>query len=147
MTLDIETISTILNNLKIFSSDCSLSIKKILEYNEIYSPLSDLSFILKKIGDTLSGFTLPLSKSWLPIRNIARIIAKIASIDHPVLIEKVNIKSMKCGCDSFEGSLRIDYANGTYLEGEYKWQWTAFKDTKRSYDNFTIFPIIELSKI
>jgi len=125
-----------------FSEELNQSIGKILTLIRETSPMSDTNFLLHKFDYQVPGIIVPQQNvSWLPIRNLARILGYIASLEFTTMITAVEIKSMSCGCDYFDGELQIATSAGT-TGGYYKWQWTAFPGGERSYKQFTDFPNI-----
>jgi len=140
MNLHHDTVSALEQNRRKFSDEVNTSIDIMLELIEKYSAMSDTGYLLHKFEKSFPAIRLPQGEGgWLPIRNLARIIAMIASMEFDDQINSISIDSMSCGCDYFEGSLSI-VIGGHTLEGPYKWQWTAFPERIRSYKQFTMFP-------
>jgi hypothetical protein len=104
--------------------------------------MSDINYIfytnnIKK----LSGLRISsVNASWTPIRNVMRIIAHISQLEIEEEIGEIYIESMKCGCDYFEGEIRL-ITEQESIEGRYRWQWSAFPGRETSYDKFTEFPV------
>lgn len=114
-----------------------------------YSPLSDFSFLINKAGENINLIsTVEDRSSWMPIRNVIRILAKIATLDilDTTKINEVKIEKMYCGCDYFEGDISLTLENGEKIVGAYRWQWTAFQGRDRHFNKFTIFPEIQVSE-
>jgi hypothetical protein len=107
--------------------------------------MSDINYIYysNKINK-LPGLKLSRTNaSWMPIRNVMRIIAHISQLDVGDEITEIFIESMKCGCDYFEGEIGLTTADEQSIAGPYRWQWSAFPGRETSYDKFTDFPVLK----
>ena len=148
MYLHPDTISALNNNKSKFNSDIQNSIHQIITMIKEFSPMSDINYIMYKTEKKLKGIKLPDDNgSWVPIRNIARIIAKIGDLEFGGIIDRIYIESMNCGCDYFQGDIKLNLQNDELIYGKYKWQWTAFPSNDRSFNKFTEFPMKESALI
>jgi hypothetical protein len=139
MALHANTISTIVSNSHIYSTELLASVNTLIDLAQEHSPLSDTAFLLQKTGKSIS-IRLPKNDyQWMPIRNVLRIIAQVSKTAHDRILA-IRLGNMICGCDYFEGTVEIEYTNGDKISGAYKWQWTAFPDVERSFDKFVLFP-------
>ena len=142
MVLHSETISSLDNNMGKFSNDIQKSIKDIIQMIKNYSPISDINFVKYKAEKDLKGIKLPQeNNSWVPIRNVARIIANIAKQNYEGIISRIYVESMNCGCDYFEGTLKLNIGENAQIYGTYKWKWTEFQGRDLSFNKFTDFPV------
>ncbi len=130
-----------------FSDGVNGSIKTLIDLIDKSSGLSDINYLLHNSGTNLPYIKLPeKERSWIPVRNVARILGFISSLEIDGEIDEISIESMSCGCDYFEGILSFT-SNGEEIRGPYKWQWTAFPHGERSFAQFTVFPRINESLV
>lgn len=146
MALHANTISTIVTHSHLYSTELLASVNTLIDLAQEHSPLSDTAFLLQKTGKSIS-ISLPKSDyQWMPIRNVLRIIAQVSKTAHDSILT-IQLGNMICGCDYFEGTIEIEYANGDRISGAYKWQWTAFQDPERSFDKFVLFPPLAVKSV
>ena len=138
------TLEKIQENQAKFNDKLYKEIEAAIKLATDYSPLSDFYFLIQKVGLQLSQIKTTQDRSdWIPVRNVLRIIANTASLEIDSRIAKVEIESMRCGCDYFEGTFKLTMENGEILAGPYKWQWSAFNDREKHFEKFTVFPKVE----
>lgn len=149
MVLHPQTMEALSKNKVKYSETIQNSISKLIDLIIEYSPMSDVNYILYKTGIKLPGLGLRNgdSGSWMPIRNVGRLLAKVSTQDYISPITFVEIETMECGCDYFQGKLVVSLEDGSQYQGKYRWQWTAFSGNERSFDKFTTFPIIHKTVI
>ncbi len=133
-----KTFEAIEKNSNAYSDRLKKSIEILLNLSNQFSPLSDANYLLKKLNISLEDVRLPSNGDWIPIRNVIRIIAKLGDLTQ-TKINSFDLVSMKCGCDYFEGEINA-VSEENQIKGGYRWQWTAFSEMKRYYDNFIEFP-------
>ncbi|MHA2101563.1 MAG: hypothetical protein ACW99A_23160 [Candidatus Kariarchaeaceae archaeon] len=142
MGISKTTTDVLSENTNLFSEPIRESINTIIEIAAEYSPISDLNYLVKKVNRKICGIEIEgVENSWVPIRNVIRIIAKIGEMTklEDGEITEIQINSMSIGCDYFEGHLTYTTTNKMNM-GKYKWQWTAFPGFERNYNKFTSFP-------
>ena len=133
-----KTFEAIEKNSNAYSDRLKKSIEILLNLSNQFSPLSDANYLLKKLNISLEDLRLPSNGDWIPIRNVIRIIAKLGDLS-TTKINSIDLVSMKCGCDYFEGEISA-VSEENLIKGGYKWQWTAFSNMNKSYDKFIEFP-------
>lgn len=146
MFLHSKTLHSLKEPIENFNPTLQSSVEQLIDLLNKSSPMSDINYVFYKSGiKKLAGLKLPQGEtSWMPIRNVIRIIANIASVDCNGNISTIDIRSMKSGCDYFEGEISLEIDGKRMVSGPYRWQWTAFPGYERSFDKFTIFPKITL---
>lgn len=143
MGISRETIEVIRENANHFSDELRESADLLIDLANTYSPLSDVHFLTDKGKVDLKGIRIEIDRnSWVPIRNVLRIIGKIADEAKVEVnqVTEIQINSMYAGCDYFEGHLSYTIESKGMNSGNYKWQWTAFPGYERNYDKFRLFP-------
>ena len=143
MGISQKTIDVIEENENKFSKELFGSTKKLISLALQYSPLSDINFLIRKGEEKVPGVLISTNdSSWVPIRNVVRIVGKIADSSPSEMgkVQKIEIHSMYAGCDYFKGSLSCTSETGNKTSGEYKWQWTSFPGNEKHYNKFTSFP-------
>ncbi len=143
MGISQKTVDIINENRSKFTAEVQGSTQKLINLAQQNSPLSDINFLIKKNNEKIPGVIISAGDtSWVPIRNVIRIIGKIA--DSSLLeigkVKEIEIQSMFAGCDYFKGTLSCTSDIGKQTSGEYKWQWTSFHGYDRNYNKFTLFP-------
>lgn len=156
MSLSQITIDIIKENESKFSEELQTSTQKLISLALQYSPLSDIKFLMTKGNEELPGIVIStVDTSWVPIRNVIRIVGKIADSSSLEMgrVQEIEIHSMFSGCDYFKGTLTITSETGKQNLGEYKWQWSSFPGYDKNYNKFTSFPqnwvnsVITINKI
>ena len=143
MGISTKTIEVIRENEGKFSDEVRESVNLLIDLANTYSPLSDVYFLTSKANVELKGIKIVIDgNSWIPIRNVLRIIGKIADeVSNEVNpVTEIQINSMYAGCDYFEGHLSYIVESKGMNSGNYKWQWTAFPGFERNFDKFKTFP-------
>ncbi|MHA2249120.1 MAG: hypothetical protein ACXAD7_02100 [Candidatus Kariarchaeaceae archaeon] len=139
MGIDTVTLSILRENAYKFSSELNETINILITLISHNSPLSDLVYLLNKSNQSIQGLKIPMTnKYWMPIRNIIRILAHLAKYSDELIIS-IELGDMFCGCDYFEGDIKITGVH-KQINGKYKWQWTKFQESDRSFDKFVVFP-------
>ncbi|MCE7735474.1 MAG: hypothetical protein GPJ54_11390 [Candidatus Heimdallarchaeota archaeon] len=143
MGISRKTIEIITENNSKFSDDLRGSIHDLIGLATEYSPLSDVTYLANRSNTELRGIKIEIDdNSWVPIRNVIRIIGKIADevSNESSQVTEIQINSMYAGCDYFEGHLSYTVESKGMNSGNYKWQWTAFPGYDRNYNKFKLFP-------
>lgn len=135
-----STLKTIEENSNNFTDEFKKNVDTIISLALDNSPLSDINFLLDKTGRSIPNICIPNRKYWLPIRNVIRIIAKLSQ-HTSAKIDKIELISMDCNCDSFTGMIKINLTDGKQITGNYSWKWTLFPGVVKNYDKFIEFPI------
>ena len=127
----------------LFSATVSEDVHQILRLRNKFSPLSDIRSILKREGLHLNRIIFSNNSSErFPLRNIVRLICKIANLEFAQYIQSIYFKEMRLGCDYFKGSLVIDTEEKERMI-EFEWCWTDF-NRGIGFDRFSYFEVKEL---
>lgn len=135
------TIEKIKSNRNKFAPELFKTLETLIDFSTNYSPMSDLLFISSKLDVTLNGLIYPSKeRSWVPVRNVLRLTAKMVDQELPnEIITEIHIEDMLCGCDYFKGYATFFTDKGILRGGNFKWQWTAFPGYDKHYNKFIEF--------
>ncbi len=125
MGISKKTIEIITENESKFSDELRDSVHDLIDLATEYSPLSDVTYLINRSNTELKGIKIKIhGNSWMPIRNVIRIIGKIADRvrDESGQVIEIQINSMNTGCDYFEGHLSYIVESKDMNAGNYKWQ-------------------------
>ena len=118
-----KTIEAITENISRFSDELQESINLLIDLATEFSPLSDVTYLLSRSNHELKGIKIQADgSSWVPVRNVIRIIGKIADevSDESNQVIEIQINSMYAGCDYFEGHLSYIVKSKGMNAGNYR---------------------------
>ncbi|RMG38674.1 MAG: hypothetical protein D6732_04950 [Methanobacteriota archaeon] len=129
---------------RLFPDPLLEDLHQIFDLRNKFSPLSDIRSILKRENHHLNRIIFSNNSSErYPLRNVIRLICKLAQVEFASSIEKIYLQKMRLGCDYFTGSIMVDTEISEFLV-EYEWCWTDF-NKGIGFDRFSHFEVRKLS--